>query len=171
MQTDLSFSQLGGEVDPLRQEVALFRYGLISELTQLQPNHHGLYKLLNDKAEREYTIPGTLRRRVAAETIRGWLRDYRSGGFDALMPKVRRDHGSTRTIPTLVVDLLCQLKDDEPGLSIPAVAALAEVYPEKLRYFSLLDLLTSPKLPALAPLVRFAKALQDELEHHVRVET
>ncbi|HEX7479102.1 MAG TPA: DDE-type integrase/transposase/recombinase [Polyangiales bacterium] len=119
MQTDLCFSQLGGEVDPLRQEVALFRYGLISELTQLQPNHRGLYKLLTDKADREYNIPGTLRRRVAAETIRGWLRDYRSGGFDALMPKVRRDHGSTRTIPTPVVDLLCQLKDDEPGLSIP----------------------------------------------------
>jgi len=52
-----------------------------------------------------------------------------------------------------------------------AVAALAEVYPEKLRYFSLLDLLIAPKLPALAPLFRFAKALHDELERHVRVET
>jgi len=119
MQTGIPFSQLAGEVDPLRQEVALFRYGMISELTQLQPQHRGLYKLLQDKADREYTIPGTLRRRVAAETIRGWLRDYRSGGFDALMPKVRSDHGSTRTIPESVVDLLCQLKDDEPGLSIP----------------------------------------------------
>ena len=44
MQTDLSFSQLGGEVDALRQEVALFRYGLISELTQLEPNHRGAHE-------------------------------------------------------------------------------------------------------------------------------
>lgn len=112
-------SHTGGELDSTDQAVALFRYSLIADLTQLPPQHRGLYKLLTEKAEREYNIPGTLRRRVAAETIRGWLRAYRSGGFDALVPKQRADLGSTRSIPPAVVDLLCQLKDDEPALTIP----------------------------------------------------
>jgi putative transposase len=110
-----------GCTDPDRQAVALFRYGVIADLVQLPPNHRGIYKLLHEKAAVEYTIPGSLRRRVAAETIRGWLRDYRRGGFDALLPKQRADHGSTRSIPPRVADLLCQLKDDDPGLTIPMV--------------------------------------------------
>ena len=77
-----------------RKQVALFRYGLIADLVQLPPHHRGLYKQLTEKAEREYEIPGTLRRHVAAETLRGWLRDYRRGGFDALLPKVRSDLGA-----------------------------------------------------------------------------
>lgn len=103
-----------------RQQIALFRYGLIADLVQLPPNYRGLYKLLTEKAAREYDIPFSLRRRVAAETMRGWLRDYRRGGFDALLPKVRSDVGSARSIPAAVVDLLCELKDSQSELSTPA---------------------------------------------------
>ncbi len=102
-----------------RKQVALFRYGLIADLVQLPAHHRGLYKQLAAKAECEYEIPGTLRRHVAAETLRGWLRDYRRGGFDALLPKVRSDLGAARAIPPYVVDLLCELKDQDPDLSIP----------------------------------------------------
>ena len=116
---DQDVSHRGGELDEKHQAIALFRYSVIADLIQLPPQHRGLYKLLTEKAEREYNIPGTLRRRVAAETIRGWLRAYRSGGFDALVPKERADVGSTRAIPPHVVDLLCQRKDDEPALTIP----------------------------------------------------
>jgi hypothetical protein len=55
-------------LDPARQAVALFRYSVIADLAQLPAQHRGLYKLLHAKAEREYDIPGSLRRRVAAET-------------------------------------------------------------------------------------------------------
>lgn len=113
-----------------RKQVALFRYGLIADLVQLPAHHRGLYKLLDEKAAREYEIPGTLRRHVAAETMRGWLRDYRRGGFDALLPKVRSDLGAARAIPPHVVDLLCELKDAEPELSIPLVIKKArDEYP------------------------------------------
>lgn len=112
-------------LDPTRQAVALFRYSVIADLAQLPAQHRGLYKLLHEKAEREYDIPGSLRRRVATETIRGWLRAYRHGGFDALLPRQRADHGSTRTIPPQVVDLLCMLKDDDPALTVPALIKLA----------------------------------------------
>ena len=113
------------DVDEARREVALFRYGVIADLAQLKPHHRGLYALLKEKADREYTIPGTLRRRVATETIRGWLRDYRRGGFEALVPRARADQGSARAIAQPVVDLLCQLKEDGPALSIAGLIKLA----------------------------------------------
>ena len=104
-----------------RQQVALFRYGTIADLVQLPLGHRGLYKLLENKAAREYEIPGTLRRHVAVETMRGWISVYRRGGFDALVPKVRSDHGAARAIPARVVDVLCEIKDANPELSIPLV--------------------------------------------------
>lgn len=104
-----------------RQEIALFRYGVIADLVQLPLHQRGLYRRLEEKAAREYEIPGTLRRHVAAETMRGWLRDYRRGGFDALVPKVRSDLGAARAIAPRVVDLLCEIKDADPALSIPLV--------------------------------------------------
>ena len=101
-----------------RQAVALFRYGVIADLVA-ETSHRGLYAKLDEKASREYAIPGSLRRTVAAETIRGWLRAYRRGGFDALVPRVRADQGNARAISPALVDLLCQMKEDEPMLSVP----------------------------------------------------
>ncbi len=107
------------ELDERRKEIALFRYGVIADLVQLEPHQRGVYALLEKKAAQDYTIPGSLRRRVAAETIRGWLRAYRRGGFDALVPRPRADQGASRSIPQGVLDLLCHLKEDAPELSIP----------------------------------------------------
>ena len=79
--------------DTYRQEVALFRYGLIADLVQLPAASAGLKQRLHEKAAREYTIPGSTRTRVAPETLRDWLKRYRKGGFDALLPKLRSDRG------------------------------------------------------------------------------
>ena len=88
-----------------RQQIALFRYGLIADLVHRKAGERGLYALLREKAERSYEIPGYRRTRVAVETIRDWLAAYRRGGFDALYPKLRRDQGQARAIPQEVADL------------------------------------------------------------------
>ena len=79
-----------------RDDVALFRYGLIADLTHIDPGATGTYARLKEKASQSYAIPGSHRTRVAAETMRGWLRDYRKGGFEALRPKARADQGQAR---------------------------------------------------------------------------
>jgi transposase InsO family protein len=107
--------------DKTREQTALFRYGLIADLVHRPAAEKGLYPLLREKAERVYEIPGSRRTRVAAETIRDWLSAYRRGGFDALRPQVRRDQGRARAIPQEVADLLCQIKDERPLLSVSAV--------------------------------------------------
>ena len=54
--------------DELRQAVGLFRYGLIADLAHLPPGTPGIGERLREKANHAYTIPGTRRTRVAAET-------------------------------------------------------------------------------------------------------
>ena len=102
-----------------RQALALFRYGLIAEFLQLPAGSRGLYRRLREKATTDYTIPGSTRTRVAPETLRHWLKDYRRGGFDALLPKGRADRGRSRALPQAVADALMSLKDEQPQLSIP----------------------------------------------------
>lgn len=104
-----------------RREVALFRYGLIADLIHLPPATQGLYRRIEDKAGAEYTIPGTTRTRVAAETIRDWLKRYRAGGFDALVPKPRADRGRARTIPDAIAERLVAIKEQHPKFSVPVV--------------------------------------------------
>jgi len=107
------------------EAVALFRYGLIADLLHLPPGHRRLQAQLREKAEREYEIPGSARRRVAAETLRDWLYAYRRGGFDALKPRPRRDTGHVRALPQAVADQLCALKEAHPAFSIAMLIATA----------------------------------------------
>ena len=109
----------------LRQTVALFRYGLIAELVHLPQNSPGLYAKLRQKAEQVYTIPGSIRTRVAAETLRDWLKNYRRGGFDALLPQPRSDRGRARALPPALADSLVALKEELPQLSIPQLIRVA----------------------------------------------
>ena len=70
--------------DELRQAVALFRYGPIADLAHLPSGTRGIGAKRREQADKTYAIPGTRRTRVAVETMRGWLKDYRRGGFEAL---------------------------------------------------------------------------------------
>ena len=104
-----------------RQAVALFRYGLIADLLHLPNGGAGLQQRLAEKAAREYTIPGTARTQIAAETVRDWLKRYRKGGFDALLPKQRSDRGRSRGLPPEVADHLLSIKEANPKLSVRLV--------------------------------------------------
>ncbi len=108
------------------EEIALFRYGLIADLTHRTAGEAGLYACLGEKAAKTYSIPGSRRTRVAVETMRGWLRDWRRGGFDALRPKSRTDQGHARALPQPVADLLCSLKEENPALSVSLIIAQAQ---------------------------------------------
>jgi len=117
--------QLPLPVTSQEETVALFRYGLIADLLHLPPGDRTLHRRLREKADREYDIPGSARRRVAAETLRDWLYAYRRGGFDALKPRPRGDTGQTRALPQAVADQLCALKEAHPTFSVAMLIATA----------------------------------------------
>lgn len=108
-----------------REQVALFRYGVIGDLVHRATGSKGLYELLRQKAEQSYVIPDSNRTKLAVETIRDWLKDYRKGGYDALLPKPRRDFGTARAIPQDVSDLLVSIKEEHPRWTVRQVIAEA----------------------------------------------
>jgi putative transposase len=107
------------------EDVALFRYGIISDFVNLPSGTKGLYAQIKKKAEQDYVIPGSRRTRVAEETIRSWLKKYRVGGFDALLPKERKDKGQARRLPLEVADVLLAVKEENPELTVPLVIKTA----------------------------------------------
>jgi len=115
------------------EQVALFRYGLISDLIHpaAGDERRRLYERLREKAAKSYCIPGSRRTRVAVETLRDWLSDYRSGGFDALRPKPRADIGAARGIPRPLCDLLVMLKDEHRDWSVATVIDTAKQMDEQ----------------------------------------
>jgi putative transposase len=83
--------------DKKRQEVALFRFGLIAPL--LNDAFEGaamsyFRKVTADPLE----VPYQGLRNYSPLTIKGWLQDYRTGGLEALMPRHRCDLGQFRAI-------------------------------------------------------------------------
>ncbi len=107
--------------DELRQAIALFRYGVIADLAHLPVGTPGTGAMMRAKAEQTYAIPGTTRTRIAAETMRGWIIDYRRGGFEALYPKRRTDRGKPRRVPAEVAERLIALKIANPTRSVRAI--------------------------------------------------
>lgn len=99
-------------------DVALFRYSLIADLQHYPCGSTEVARLMRDKAEKTYVVPYSQRTRVAAETMRHWLKLYRRGGFDALKPRPRLDAGVSRTLPREVADAMCRLKEENPALSV-----------------------------------------------------
>ncbi len=114
----------------LQQDIALFRYGVIAELVQWPKAQKGLYEAIQAKAARDVLIPGSTRTRVAAETIRDWLKAYRRGGFEALLPKSRADRGQARRLPPGVVEALLAAKEANPQLSVQLVIRAVRQRPE-----------------------------------------
>lgn len=107
------------------EAVALFRYGLIADVLHppAEQADKTLYARLRAKAAGSYCIPGSRRTRVAVETLKDWLQDYRAGGFEALRPQPRKDIGQARSIPQDIVDLLVHLKDEHRDYSVAMVIA------------------------------------------------
>jgi len=62
---------------------------------------------------------------VAANTIRGWLKLYRRGGFDALYPKPRTDRGQPRRLAPEVAERLVALKTENRSCSVRAIIGMA----------------------------------------------
>ncbi|MCG7314788.1 DDE-type integrase/transposase/recombinase [Priestia flexa] len=78
-----------------REQIALFRYGLIAPLFNGQVNPKEYLQELEGKI---HSIPYYGERKIAVKTIQEWLLHYRRNGFEALKPKKRGDRGNSRRL-------------------------------------------------------------------------
>lgn len=97
--------------DPHRREIGLFRYALIRQAADpaLSPAERG--RLVRDLAVRDHLGPHGDRVRVSRQTLDRWIRAWRAGGFDALLPAERARPPLT---PVEILNLAVRLKREQP---------------------------------------------------------
>jgi transposase InsO family protein len=129
-----------------RKDIALFRYGLIAPV--LHGAHSGCaadYFRQATAAPLEVPHLGTVR--FAPDTLKSWLQAFRAGGLDGLMPKLRADLGTSRSVTLEVERRLTELLAEYPRMS--ATLARDRLVGE--------GLITSPS-PSETSLRRFIRA-------------
>ena len=106
--------------DKLREDIALFRFGVISELASSRLDPGELTGLIKKKSEQRWHIPGTSRTRISTATIRRWLRLYENSNreLSSLYPVRRCDRGSNRSIDEETVAALVRVRKQKPTLPV-----------------------------------------------------
>jgi putative transposase len=94
-----------------RREVGLFRYALVRDAADPALSKAERGRLVRALADREHVGPDGQLVRVARGTLDEWIRFYRRGGFEALVPRPRVV--VPRTAPE-VLELAFRLKRERP---------------------------------------------------------
>jgi putative transposase len=105
------------------RDVALFRYSLIRPLADptLTAAERGL--LVREVARGVHVGPAGEPVRVSRSTLDRWIRAWRGGGFDALIPPVRQVHPRTAAD---ALELAARLKRERPARTAAHIARIVE---------------------------------------------
>jgi putative transposase len=98
--------------------IGLFRYQLIREAADPAHSTKERGKIVRELASREHTDPFGRRVRISRQTIDRWIRDWRAGGFDALVPSPRQ---CTPRTPAEVLELAVALRRENPDRTAAAI--------------------------------------------------
>lgn len=105
-----------------KEEIALFRYGLIAPV--IHENVRSQAKYFRQISLKEFDVPHIGRRRYKVSAFKSWLRSYKIGGIDALMPQVRSDKGISRKIDKKLGEAIKKKVLEYPFLSSAAIYRL-----------------------------------------------
>jgi putative transposase len=98
--------------------VGMFRYELIREAADAGLSRMERGKMVRELASREHTDPFGRPVRIARQTLDRWIRDWRAGGFDALVPSPRQC--TPRTDPE-VLEMAVALRRENPDRTAAAI--------------------------------------------------
>jgi len=103
------------------RDIALFRYSLIREAADLSLSAVERGRLVRYLATRDHVGPHGDRVRVGRSTLDRWIRAWRTGGFDALVPEARAAEAKT---PAPILELAVALKLERPGRTATQVCRI-----------------------------------------------
>ena len=148
-------------------QVALFRYQLIREAADAALSARQRGAMVRAIAARVHTDPFGKPIKITRGTVDRWLRLWREGGFDALLPPTRM---VTPRTPQEVLDLAAALKRENPSRSTAQVVRILQQhlgwgpsYRTVHRHFERLELLTRPDGQAPEAFGRFEADRPNEL--------
>ena len=107
--------------DARRREIALFRYALVRQAADDDLSCAERGRLVRDLAGRDHVGPDGGRVRVGRSTLDRWIRAYRRGGFDALVPVATAREPLTATE---LLDLAVALKREAPKRTAEQITAI-----------------------------------------------
>ncbi|UGB28784.1 DDE-type integrase/transposase/recombinase [Metabacillus sp. B2-18] len=151
-----------------REQVALFRYGLIAPLLNEQVD---VKEYFGELAGKVHSIPYYGERTVAEKTIKEWLLHYRRSGFDALKPKKRTDKGNSRRLTAEDQDQILHIRKKFLHMPVSVfyehLIDLGEIQKNKISYSTINRLLkkhnlVGKKIIAIPERKRFA---HDRINH------
>jgi transposase InsO family protein len=127
------------------QAIGLFRYQLVCPALEEGLSTKPRGKLVREIASRTHADPFGNQVRVSRETLDRWIRRYRGGGFEALVPAPRRLASRT---DAQVLELAASLKRENPTRTVAQVVRIlrtatgwAPSESTLLRHFHRLDLM------------------------------
>lgn len=110
-----------------KQEVAVFRFGVIAEFVGATRLDFGEQTtLLKQKCARKWQIPCSGRTRLSRSTLLRWIRCYNSSGgkLESLCPKQRKDNGKTRALDEETGLALTTLRRQLPKVPVPELTRI-----------------------------------------------
>jgi putative transposase len=147
--------------------IGLFRYQLIREAADPAHSTRERGRLVRAIAAAEHTDPFGRQVRISRQTVDRWIRDWRGGGFDALVPSPRQT--SQRT-PAEVLDLAVALKKENPQRTAAGVRRILRAQlgwsPDETtlcRHFARLGLMGPAAASSLTVFGRFEASRPNEL--------
>ena len=148
------------------QEIALFRYALIRGVADPALTTRQRGPLVRELAQQDHLGPFGDRVRVSRVTLDRWIRTWRAGGYDALVPSARRVEPRT---PASVLELAAALKREVPWRTAAQVAAILAEHEgwspsarTLQRHFVALELNTRPDGSAPKAFGRFEAAAPND---------
>ena len=105
-----------------QHDIALMRYSVISPIINgLSEEYSSLDAFYRDAAKKGTVAPDGTVKHFSAATIERWYRNYKNGGFDALIPQGRVDEGKPRKLDADLQEQIKYLKSNYPRMSACAI--------------------------------------------------
>ncbi len=105
-----------------KQEVALFRFGIINEFVNgIMLDHGQQEKMIREKCARKWIIPYSGKSSISRGTVLRWISLYKESGGDlqSLYPQNRSDRGKVRAMDEETSLSLIRLREEMPNAKIP----------------------------------------------------
>lgn len=110
--------------EELKKQIAVFRYGVISDFVGVRRLSRGERKrLLRERCDQVWQIPGSIRTHIAPSTVKEWITRYKQSGnkLESLYPQGRSDRGALRSVDEDTAAGLVSLRKELPEVTLPVL--------------------------------------------------
>lgn len=104
-------------IDKNLQDIALFRFSLIASVVNETYESSSISQYFREIAAKTHTLPDGTPVRYSSGAIKKWYLDYKNKGFDALIPKTRKDLGKPRNLSLDTIKKIHVLKEHYPYIT------------------------------------------------------